>query len=113
MATYLLGFVAVDFSVGVFFNDPQVHVRKPHYHHGLPNNFDGRSKWGAEFPEMTTNSLGMRDCCARQVAPRQSRHRILFIGDSFTEGVGVKFDGSFVGHFGDQLEEPFPDQIEF
>ena len=54
----------------------------------------------------------MRDCCVRQVTQRAARYRILFIGDSFTEGVGVTYADSFVGQIGRRLEIQFPNKVE-
>jgi hypothetical protein len=42
------------------------------------------------------NSLGLRDASARQV-PLHGPHRLLFVGDSFTEGIGVEYEKTFVG----------------
>jgi hypothetical protein len=46
---------------------------------------------------MCTNSLGFRDSSNRNVELRSDKRRVLFIGDSFTESVGVDFEDSFVG----------------
>jgi hypothetical protein len=43
-----------------------------------------------------TDSLGFKDASRRAVPDRR---RILFIGDSFTEGVGLPYEQTFVGLF--------------
>ena len=45
----------------------------------------------------TSNSLGLRDGERRGIAPIGERPRILFIGDSFTEGIGVPWEETFAG----------------
>lgn len=53
-----------------------------------------------------TNSLGLMD--REWNRARTKQHRFVFLGDSYTEGVGSAFDSSFVNHFermaGDSIE---------
>jgi hypothetical protein len=44
-----------------------------------------------------TNSLGFRDAAVRQVPLKSDTRRVLLMGDSFTEGMGVDFEDSFAG----------------
>ena len=69
----------------------------------MAKNFQGTHAWGGKTYPFLTNSLGLRDGSARSVAPQPAGRRVLFIGDSFTEGVGVSFDDSFVGLVFDRL----------
>jgi hypothetical protein len=46
---------------------------------------------------MFTNSFGFRDSEIRSVPLKSNKKRILFIGDSHAEGVGVNFDQTFTG----------------
>lgn len=71
----------------------------PYYHHGLIENRHSIEPWTyTKKYEMFTNSLGFRDNYERQVQLQiTGKYRIVFIGDSFTEGVGVNFDDTFVG----------------
>ena len=73
--------------------------RIPHqyYHHDLRARYDGVTFWGPTRYRVRTNSLGFRDSSAREVPLRTSGHRILLIGDSFTEGIGVEYDATFAG----------------
>jgi lysophospholipase L1-like esterase len=68
----------------------------PLYHHDLAPNVDMVASWGADYP-ITTNSLGFRDRTIREVPLRTEGPRWLFLGDSFTEGVGVAYADTFVG----------------
>ncbi len=109
----IFGFLIIDFSlaaalkiVGVF--EPsyvtskvrEAHYRRadPVYHHGLKKNISNYiAEWGKHDYRVDTNSLGFKDSHNRAI-PLNSKHkRILIIGDSFTEGVGIPFDKTFVG----------------
>jgi len=55
-------------------------------------------KWGKYLYQFSTNSLGFIDDASRHInAAEPRKYRIVFIGDSFTEGVGVAFKKTFVG----------------
>ncbi len=73
------------------------------YHHGLLPNFstDG-AQWGGNYP-FRTNSLGFKDAKVRDVPLVPSGKRIVVIGDSFTEGVGVPYEETFTGKLGAAL----------
>ena len=44
-----------------------------------------------------TNSLGFKDNSNRKISLRTDNHRILFMGDSFTEGIYQDYGNTFVG----------------
>jgi len=68
------------------------------YHHDLRPNVSVEDEvWGPRRSPYRTNSLAFRDRAVREVPLRSDRPRIVFIGDSFTEGVGVPYADSFVG----------------
>jgi hypothetical protein len=73
--------------------------------HALRTKFDGYDVWGPVVLRTFTNSLGFKDASARDVPLLTDRRRILFIGDSFTEGVGVPFEKTFVGRFAQAFPE--------
>ncbi len=72
-------------------------TKSPYYHHDLKKNYHGRDRWGPIEYEMSTNSLGFKDARCRGVKIKSSKLRILIIGDSFTEGIGMPFQDTFVG----------------
>ena len=73
-------------------------VSNPRYHHDLkPDMSTDSAMWGPIRYPVTTNSLGFKDSRIRDVPLTDSLYRILFIGDSFTEGDGIPFDSTFVG----------------
>ncbi len=84
--------------------DAQYRVEHPVYHHGLrPNVTVERARWGAHHYSVFTNSLGFRDREVRQVALRTDSDRVLLIGDSFTEGIGLDYDVTFAGLLQERL----------
>lgn len=74
-------------------------IRDRHLHHNLAPGVAGRSTWGSSTVPFFTNALGFRDDRVRGVEKRGDRSRVLFIGDSFTEGVGLPWGETFVGRF--------------
>ncbi|MDH3386496.1 MAG: SGNH/GDSL hydrolase family protein [Gammaproteobacteria bacterium] len=67
------------------------------YHHDLVPLSDTVGIWGQSIYRIRTNSMGFKDSSTRQVAIHSDRYRILMIGDSFTEGVGLEFEKTFAG----------------
>ncbi len=82
--------------------------RCPHpvYHHGLQPNRSDSTLWGRQgdrhYP-MVTNSLGFRDRSPRSIRKQPAGQRLLILGDSFAEGVGVRFEDTFAGLLEDAL----------
>jgi hypothetical protein len=74
------------------------------YHHDLrPRASVEDEVWGPRRSPYRTNSLGFRDRAVREVPLRSDRPRLVFIGDSFTEGAGVRYEDSFVGRVDEAL----------
>ena len=70
----------------------------PLFHHDLNKCSSGLyDQWGMIKSAFKTNSLGFRDRATRNIDLKQPQNRIVIIGDSFTEGVGVIYEDSFVG----------------
>jgi hypothetical protein len=89
----------LDLIYSRFFHAWDVYVRTPDeiYHHGLLPNVAGDITWGPLRQKYYTNSLGFRDAATREVPLKPSVRRIILIGDSFTEAVGMTFEESFAG----------------
>jgi len=80
--------------------------RSPHsyYHHDLlPNQKAVASWYNIKYP-FYTNSLGFRDAEIRYIPLQKNKKRILFMGDSHTEGVGVSFNETFTGQLIEKLD---------
>jgi hypothetical protein len=82
------------------------------YDHGLAPTFDGYDVWGEVRYRLVTNSLGFKDASTRNVPMKTSARRILLIGDSFAEAIGMAYEDSFAGLL-DQAGQQRADKIEF
>ena len=76
---------------------PRPHLGNAIYSHGLKPNFSGQMRWGSNRYDIFTNSLGFRDASVREVPNKSAYRRVLVIGDSFTEGLGLPFEETFAG----------------
>ncbi|MEL6925813.1 MAG: hypothetical protein AAFO94_17345, partial [Bacteroidota bacterium] len=109
VALLLMG--VLDFTAGFLFIDQQAIKRKaprvPHwyFHHSLSENFSGVDYWGNKAYSLQTNHLGFKGPANKVTLHQSDRKRILFLGDSFTEGIGVPYAESFVGLLSRQYPE--------
>lgn len=77
--------------------------KSPAFHHALPKFSSADREWALKSYRQTTNSLGFRDAKMREVPLESSKRRLVFIGDSMTEGVGVDYENTFAGLIDDAL----------
>lgn len=80
--------------------------RAPHpvYHHTLEPNIDSYDAlFGPLHYPVSTNSLGFKDRAPREVTLAAESERIIFIGDSFAEGIGIEYPDTFVGIIDERL----------
>ncbi len=102
LAAFLI-FMICDFITGTAFQalDAQerwrIRVPSPAYHHDLKPNFEIQEKWGSARYPLLTNSLGFRDSKIRTIPLQTQNHRVLFLGDSFTEGLGLPYSQTYAG----------------
>ncbi len=96
--------VLLDFTASRLFLPKTARVASRHYHHDLKKNASIEEAWGPLHYTLTTNSLGFKDTTVRRIELSSSKHRILFLGDSFTEGVGYPYEETFVGIFDKGLD---------
>lgn len=78
----------------------QVHQHRKanlYYHHDLAPDQNIIEKWGPLQYRLITNSWGFKDSFMRDIQPDSHKKRILFLGDSFTEGFGMPYEKTFVG----------------
>lgn len=86
---------------------PRAHrIKSYFYHHDLRPNSSFRDHWGYEKNLIFTNNLGFKDHKNRNIIFKEKN--ILFIGDSFTEGVGLKYNETFVGIIDKKLKKENP-----
>jgi hypothetical protein len=99
---YCLGlFLLFDFAYSALTRGQEkqrpARVAHPVYDHGFAADFDGYDVWGELRYRLTTDSLGFKDASVRNVPLKANTRRILLIGDSFAEGIGMSFEDSFAG----------------
>lgn len=75
-------------------------------HHGMPARLDRATNWGPEKYQLRTDSLGFKSRAIREVPLTNSAYRIVFFGDSFTEGVGVPAEQTYAGVVENELTGP-------
>jgi lysophospholipase L1-like esterase len=94
----LTGLVLPDDLFGMVETERLARIHSPRYHHDLaPNRNIEAARWGSLRYSFATNSLGFKDRAIREVPKTSHVKRLLFIGDSFTEGNGFSFDDTFPG----------------
>ncbi|OQX79888.1 MAG: hypothetical protein B6D61_02830 [Bacteroidetes bacterium 4484_249] len=104
----IFAIIIVDFISAVFFIPEDYNsfrIPHPYYHHDLLPNRQAKNIWGDRIYDVYTNSLGFKDEMVRNIPYESNNKRILFIGDSFTEALGMTWEESFTGI----LDEKFPD----
>lgn len=103
----VLIFVVLDLLLAEIFikqSNRTFRTSHPYYHHGLLPNQKAEASWyNIKYP-LYTNSLGFRDTEIRKIPLHSEKKRILFMGDSHTEGVGVPFNETFTGQLIERLD---------
>ena len=89
--------------VGIFLKNA-IRVKDPYFHHALSPNSFGYHQWGYATYPIFTNSLGFKDKGNREIELTTNKYRIVFIGDSFTEGLGYPYEKTFVGLIDNALD---------
>ncbi len=74
-------------------------TKHPIYHHDLKTNLNHEVVWGNIFYELCTNEYGFKISCDAKDSPAPKTYDVAFIGDSFTEGVGMTYEDSFAGMY--------------
>lgn len=72
-------------------------IANPVYNHGFAAKFDGYDLWGELRYRLMTDSLGFKDGSVRDVPMKSALHRVLLMGRSYVEGIGMSFEDSFAG----------------
>ena len=74
-----------------------------YYHHDQRSNTNYLDHWGNSRPVIYSNQYGFKD--KKKGLVKFSDKNILFIGDSLVEGVGLKYEDTWVGIVAEQLNE--------
>lgn len=113
LALVLLLAVLADLGAGWLLirpNPGSFRCSHPYYHHGFLPGVVTTTRWGEREYPIITNSLGFRDRSPRRIELATSKERIVIIGDSFVEGVGVTYEESFLGQL-EQLLDPSTTEV--
>jgi len=95
-------FVITNYVIDVSQNkEKDYRVRHQYFDHSLKRNFTGSGVWGSESYPICTDSHGFKSSCSKALSERK-KFDIAFIGDSFTEAIGLPYEKSFVGLFAQQ-----------
>src|SRR3989338_2577369 len=97
-----LTIILADFTAAHLFLTPTAMGPSASSHHDLARNYHGTEFWGVTYP-FFTNNLSFSDSVVRTVSLGTSTPRLVFIGDSFTEGLGVPWKQTFVGRIEEAL----------
>lgn len=102
----LFVFLGLDFGVKQLANhfkgirkegEPTLRTRDEVFNHGILPNRSADEEFGPLKAPYHSNSLGLRDSHVRDVPPCGPNFRVLFLGNSFTEGGGFPWEDIFVG----------------
>lgn len=102
----ILIILAMDFIAGFLIIPESYHsFRTSHYyyHHGLIPNRSSLGAWGSLVYPVHTNSLGFIDSTVYKVPLQSDKQRLLILGDSHSEGVGVHYLKTFSGRLARSL----------
>ena len=79
-------------------------IRHPIYHHSLAANYNGLTSFDQQTEyRFCTNDGGFKSDCNKIINGKD--FDIAFLGDSFTEGIGLPYEKTFVGLIAAQLPE--------
>ncbi len=83
----------------------QYRSRHPDFHHSFRmSKIVKNAVWGGLTYRLVTNGYGFKAKTTLPVSPSSQNWRILFIGDSFTGGLGFSHENTFVGLIESELE---------
>lgn len=101
--------IILDTTAAMLLPRREIGTPSPYYHHDLKKSFKlDRNIQGRKYT-VYSNSLGFIDKSNREVALKSDKYRILFMGDSFTEGSGYPYDQTFVGLLENRID---PSKVE-
>ena len=79
-------------------------ISHPIYHHTLAANYNGLASFDQKSEyRFCTNDAGFKSNC--NAINNTKNYDIAFLGDSFTEGIGLPYEKTFVGLIAEQLPE--------
>ena len=84
-------------KIGIIYLENLYRVKNSNYEYSFQNNLNTNyAVWGDSYYKLCTDSRGFKFNCTDK---EQKNYHIAFIGDSFTEGIGLPFEKTFVGKY--------------
>ncbi len=77
-------------------------IKHSSYHHTLAPNYDGFGLWDNYEYRICTNQKNMKSPCNKK--KEHKKYDIVFLGDSFVEGIGLTYEKTFVGIIDKKLQ---------
>ena len=71
-------------------------LKDPLYDHKLPKNYNDLAGFGNRRYQLCTDDNGFRNFCDYK-KNNQKKFDIGFMGDSFTEGIGIEYENTYIG----------------
>ncbi len=93
----LVCWIVFDMAAAQLLPRREIGTPSRYYHHDLKKSYKLNRHIENRRFTLYTNSLGFIDASNRNVPLKSDKFRILFMGDSFTEGIGYPYDQTFVG----------------
>lgn len=82
---------------GVIYLEEIIRVPNDNYQYSFQSNISSDyAVWGDTYYRLCTDSRGFKFNCLDE---EKKNYQLAFIGDSFTEGIGLPFEKTFVGQF--------------
>ena len=81
------------------FEGTKLRIADDIYHHGFSPKHYGTQVWSYKLYEVCTDQHSFKTSCSNFSNETTKNFDIAFIGDSFTEAIGMEFENSFVGMF--------------
>ena len=112
LITTVLLFMFVDYGLTIFKMYPtneklseviikgkKLRIQDKIFHHGFSPSHRGMQKWSNYLYEVCTDQHSFKISCSDFSSKTEKYFDIAFIGDSFTEAIGMEYEDSFVGLF--------------
>lgn len=102
---YTRFFVTVNiFSENYIQPKKEYRIKNKYFHHTLSKSYDGIGIWEYRKHKLCTDKSGFKSSC-NNIDKLTKHFDIAFIGDSFTEAVGMTFEDSFVGMYANKYKD--------
>ena len=104
-------YLLFDFFFGNFFlekfywkDESNFRIEHNIYHHTIKPNYNGNAYFGGKKYKFCSDGSGFKSAC-KHVGTKRKNFDIGIIGDSFTEGIGIQYEDTFVGIIDQNLED--------